>query len=356
MWSIADEQIEKWNILNNTETANELHNSNVLITGATGLIGQAIVKTLVYANRNMGFGINIIALVRNLEKADKLFGDCLDELTVLNADINNVTSKDLGVIKNIDYVIHGASITSSKAFIEQPVETILTGIQGTDNILQLARETNVKSMVYLSSMEVYGTHKERRNVSENDIGYLNPLVVRNSYPESKRLIECLCCSYASEYNIPVKIVRLAQTFGPGVEYDDGRVFMDFARCAIEDKDIILHTAGLSERMYLYVYDAVEAIFFALLKGETGHSYNAANKHTYCSILEMAELVKKIANESIDVRVLVDNTVGMKYLPTHYLYLDTSEIERLGWKPRVGLEEMYKRLISSFEDRDNDTKK
>lgn len=354
MWSIEDEQIKKWDVFNNDIMINDLKNSSILITGATGLVGQAIVKTLLYANHSMGLGINVIIIVRNLEKANKIFGDFGNELTIINADINNINIKDFKNVKKVDYIIHGASITSSKAFIDQPVETILTGIQGTNHVLQLARDLNVKSMVYLSSMEVYGTHENNLSIKEEDIGYLNPLIVRNSYPESKRLIENLCCSYVSEYGVAVKIIRLAQTFGPGVEYDDGRVFMDFARCAIENRDIILHTTGLSERMYLYVFDAVEAIFYVLLNGENGHSYNAANKHTYCSILEMANLVKEISNVSIDVKVMVDDMKGKKYLPTHHLYLDTSAIEHLGWKPRIGLKEMYKRLVLSFEDIQDDT--
>lgn len=352
MWSIEDEQIKKWDVFNNDVMITELKNSSILITGATGLVGKAIVRTLMYANHSMELGINIIILVHNLEKANDVFGEFWNELTIINADVNNIHIEDFMNVKTIDYIVHGASITSSKAFIDQPVETILTGIQGTNNVLQLAREMNVKSMVYLSSMEIYGAHENNLSIKEDDIGYLNPLIVRNSYPESKRLIENLCCSYVSEYGVAVKIIRLAQTFGPGVEYDDERVFMDFARCAIESRNIILHTSGLSERMYLYVFDAVEAIFYVLLNGENGHSYNAANKHTYCSILEMAKLVKSIANKSIDVEISVNDIEGIKYLPTHHLYLDTSAIEQLGWKPRIELKEMYKRLILSFENREN----
>ena len=94
-------------------------------------------------------------------------------------------------------------------------------------------------MVYLSSLEVYGTpEKDADLITENDYGYIEPLSVRSSYSEGKRMVECLCASYAHEYSVPVKIARLSQTFGPGVAYEDGRVFAEFARCALEQRDIV----------------------------------------------------------------------------------------------------------------------
>ena len=78
--------------------------------------------------------------------------------------------------------------------------------------------------------------------------------------------------------MPTRIVRLTQTFGTGVSYNDGRVFAEFARCVIEQRDIILKTKGETKRSYLYTADAVTAILTVLLNGETGAAYNAANSH------------------------------------------------------------------------------
>ena len=189
--------------------------------------------------------------------------------------------------ENVDYIIHGASITASRDFVEKPVETITTAIDGTRNLLELARQKNVKGMVYMSSMEVYGTPYDEQPLTEERMGYLNPLAVRSSYSESKQMVENLCVAYASEYGIPVKIVRLTQTFGPGVAGDDGRVFAEFARCAVMGKDIRLQTEGLTKRMYLYTADAVTALLTVLTKGEDGQAYNAANVNSYFYIREMA---------------------------------------------------------------------
>ena len=93
------------------------------------------------------------------------------------------------------------------------METIDTIVNGTKNVLDLARKKNVSGVVFLSSMEVFGTTTERRPLSENDLGYIDLSSPRSSYPEGKRFAENMCCSYASEYSVPVTAARLVQTFG-----------------------------------------------------------------------------------------------------------------------------------------------
>ena len=104
------------------------------------------------------------------------------------------------------------------------------------------------------------------------------------------MVECLCASYAHEYSVPVKIARLSQTFGPGVAYEDGRVFAEFARCALEQRDIVLHTQGHTVRSYCYTKDALSALLYILISGKAGEAYNVTNMDTAVSIKEMAELV------------------------------------------------------------------
>lgn len=330
----------------NKEIIEKLKETSVLVTGATGLIGQTVIKALLKANEKCNLNIKIYAFIRNREKAIKVFQQSGTEASLMYIQ-GNIVDK-ICITENIDYVIHGASITDSGDFVTKPVETINTGIIGTENVLEFAREKNVKSIVYLSSMEVYGRITEKRKLKEVDMGYLNPLEVRSSYSESKRMIENICISFFSEYGIPVKIIRLAQTFGPGVEYKDNRVFAEFARCVIEKKDIVLHTSGKSERMYLYSYDAADAILTVLVRGVNGFAYNAANQNTYCSIKQMAELVKtKIAKDAINV-VIEDNQEKVaQYSPEHYLYLDTEELVKLGWCAKTDLITAYEKMIGAM---------
>lgn len=326
----------------------ELSGSTVLVTGATGLIGSQIIKAMACANRECGSNIRILALCRSREKFERVFEDFVsdNDIKAVYGDI----SSELQIDEEIHYVIHGASPTSSKYFVEHPVETVMTALEGTKNILELARIKNVKGMVYLSSLEVYGVPNSTQGfVKEEQYGYLDPMNVRSSYSESKRMAECLCVSYAMEYGVPVKVARLSQTFGAGVEYNDGRVFAEFARCAVEKKNIVLHTEGKTLRTYCYTKDAVSALFYILLKGAAGEAYNVANKDTAITICEMAQFVCDIFPES-DITVefdMPDDISSFGYNPEMVIRLDSSKLEKLGWRATVDLKGMFVRMVAGY---------
>lgn len=327
----------------------ELDGCTVLVTGATGLIGSQVVKALACANRENDMKIHIVPMYRSEEKARRVLKNVIDRsyVTALPCDILD----DINYLGDIDYIIHCASATSSRYFVQNPVETIDTAVYGTKNLLDFAAQKKVKGMVYLSSLEVYGVpQKGKEKVTEMDYGYIDPLKVRSSYSEGKRMVECLCAAYCSEYEVPVKIVRLSQTFGPGVEYDDGRVFAEFARNVIEKKNIVLHTQGGTVRSYLYTKDAVSAILQVLMRGRPGEAYNASNAGTVISIRDMAQLVCDTFPEAgINVEFdCPEDVSAFGYNPEMKIALDPSKLEALGWKSTVGLQDMFRRLVSSME--------
>lgn len=320
-----------------------LKNKKIMISGATGLIGKALVKRLADA------GAILYVLTRSEEKAKALWGN-KENITVLAGDITEVPLEDFG----LDYIIHGAASTSSRAFVSEPVDVMKVNFSGTMRMLELAGLNHVDSFVYLSTMEVYGCPGTDEKISEDRETNLNTMSVRSCYPESKRACECLCASYASQYGVPAKVIRLTQTFGPGVNYDDGRVFAEFARCVIEGRDIVLHTKGETKRCYLYTEDAVNAIMTVLLKGETGEAYNAANEDTYCSVYEMAQTaagtdasgrVKVIIQESSEEEIKARG-----FAPTLKMNLDTSKLQSLGWRAETGLEDMFVKLVEDMKSK------
>lgn len=215
---------------------------------------------------------------------------------------------------------------------------------GTNNILNLAKEKNISGLVYLSSMEIYGAPHTDELIDEAHGTTVDTMSVRSCYPEAKRLCEALCASYADEYKVPAKVVRLAQTFGPGIEKNDNRVFAEFLRCAIKKQDIVLQTKGTSKRCYLYTADAVTAILTVLLNGKVGEAYNAANENTYCSIKDMANLVKnEICNGKIQIIFGANNIERIKtFMPKMYMKLSIVKLKNLGWIYSVGLKDMYLR--------------
>lgn len=320
-----------------------LRGKSILVTGATGLIGYNLVNCLLYANKIKSLSLTVLSLVRDKDKASRRFASWKEEdgLIFVQGSVESLPA----IKRPVNYIIHGANQTASWAFAQEPVETILMTVCGVRNLLDLAKEQGVNGMVYLSSMEVYGFPKRGHKVTEDEIGALNPLVPRNSYPISKLQSENLCCAYAAEYGAPVRIVRLTQTFGSGVKYDDARVFAYFGRCACEKRDIELRTKGETERSYLYTADAVTAILTVLLHGADGAAYNAADETTYCSISEMAERVA--ARWGLRVRYEVADSSPDVFLPPLYMNLDTTRIRTLGWRPLcIGAGD---KLIRMFEN-------
>lgn len=325
-----------------------LAGKTIFITGGTGLIGSTVINGLLYANNKYKLNVRIIALVRNLDRAKGLFHN-VNAGTSLSFIVGSVESLP-EVREKVDYIIHGASPTASLYFVQHPVETIQTAVKGTMNILELAKNNQVEGILYLSSMEVYGAPATDDLIPETKGCTLDSMTVRSCYPIAKRLCENLCVSYASEYGVQVEVIRLAQTFGPGVSIDDARVFAEFARDAMHGTDIELQTAGTSKRMYLYTADAVIAILTVLLSGKSGEAYNAANPATYCSIVEMAQLVAhEIAHDAIRVHVpTIKLEADSKFPPPHHLNLDIGKIYELGWRPTIGLRDMYLKMISGMK--------
>lgn len=325
----------------------KLRNSSILVTGATGLIGSALVKALVYYAVTRGISLTVFAQVRNAEKSKAVFASLMTYvgsiLHFVHADIN----EPLDICGNVDYIVHAASITSSQDFIHKPVDTIFTTINGTKNVLELARLKSSKSVVYVSSMEVYG-RLPIENVNEQESGYINPLSVRNSYPQSKRMAENMCVAYHEQYGVNVKTVRPTLTFGPGVSIHDQRVITQFARSVLQGKDIILHTKGTMKRDYLYSADAVIGILTVLLLGKNAQAYNLSNPKTYISIYEMAQLCAE-SNPNICVRCEIDEDAARKYAADVKIALDNTAINKLNPFPRYDIRESFQRMLETMKD-------
>ncbi len=311
--------------------------SAYLITGATGYIGNMLVKRIM----KNGCKPQVTALVRNVKKACQMLPP---EVEIIQSDLcDKQTIVGSGAV--YDYVIHCASVTGSAEMISHPVEVTESIVNATQNVLELAKRCRVKSMVYLSSMEVYGNIdcKDGHRVTEEEAsrGAVQMLSCRSCYPLGKRMAENICYSYFKEYGIPVKIARLAQTFGEGILPSDKRVFAQIVEAVRENRDIVLHTKGQSMGNYCGINDAVRGILTILEKGVSGEAYNVVNEKNTMTIRQMAELVaEKTAGGRIRVVCDIPRENVYGYAADTGICLSGEKLCRLGWKPVESLEKMY----------------
>lgn len=340
--------VEDFNQIKNSSIDwNRFENKTILITGANGFLPAYMVETLLLLNNDIlkYSPCKVIALVRNEKHTKERFSNYLSDenLKIIVQDVAN----EINLIEKIDYIVHAASPASPKYYNIDPVGVIMPNILGTKNTLELARKNNIEGYLYFSSGEVYGQLNDGEVVNEDKYGYLDPTSVRACYGESKRMGENLCVSYGHQYNIPIKIVRPFHTYGPGMKLDDGRVFADFVKNIVNNEDIEMKSDGSAIRAFCYLSDATVAFFKILLDGEKNNAYNMANAKAIISIKDLATILVNMFPEKKLKAVFSEQSKDYLQSPVKGNSVDTSKLEKLGWKPSVSIEEGFKKTIRSY---------
>ena len=261
-----------------------LKGKSFLITGATGLIGVCLIDALMNYNRQ-GADIQIYAIGRNWEKAKFRLGEYeLDEhFHFIEQDVRQPLPENI----QVDVVIPLASNTHPLAYSQYPIETIEINIKGAEHAVNKALACGA-TVLYPSSVEVYGNARGEDVFTEDYTGKLNLENARACYPESKRLSEALCLSYMAEHGVDVKIARLSRVFGPTMLSSDTKASSQFIMKALAGEDIVLKSKGEQFFSYTYVADAVKSMLYILLHGESGKAYNISNKDCNVKLKEFAE--------------------------------------------------------------------
>lgn len=327
----------------------DLEGKSILITGANGLIASCIIEVILYLNENkFKEKSSIYALARNKDKAVDKFARHLnnEKLKLIFQDVND----NLEINGNIDYIIHAASQASPKHYGKDPVGTLLPNVIGTYNLLQLAREKAVKCFLFISSGEIYGeVDRSLIPIKENTCGCVNVADVRSCYAESKRMGEVMCISWFYQFNVPIKIARLFHTYGPGMNFSDGRVFADFVSDIVNKKDIVMKSDGQAVRSFCYLADAISGIFTIIFKGVSGESYNIGNDKEVIRIIDLADRLAKLFPE-FGLRVIEKETPNeMEYMKSKVTesYPDISKLRALGFEPKYSIDKGFRRTIESY---------
>lgn len=296
-----------------------LKGRSILITGAAGLIGSAVVDLLAETETT------IYAAGRNRERMRRRF-DGYSNVRYVLYDAASMQTPDL---PSVDYIIHGASNADPKAIMEHPVSTMLANIIGTSHLLEYAKNSAVKRSLLISSSEIYGKKECTDAFLEKEYGFVDLLNARSCYPMGKRAAETLCASYAAEFGIDYVIARPGHIYGPTARADDSRISSDFTYCAARGEALVLKSGGMQRRSYCYCVDCASAILYILLYGDSGEAYNISNKSSIITIREMSEILAQAAG----VLLLAGEPSPLEkqaFNPMMNSSLNSEKLESLGW--------------------------
>ncbi|MCQ2203692.1 MAG: NAD-dependent epimerase/dehydratase family protein [Bacteroidales bacterium] len=304
----------------------KLSGCNILIAGATGLIGSCLVEVLL--NRSSADYV-VYASGRNEDRAHSLFADYWDNprFRFIKADV----TEPLDSVIDFHYIIHAASNASPNFFAAKPVEVIKSNIDGVVNLMEYGMSHSLKRLLYVSSGEVYG-EGDGRVFTEDYSGYVDCTLPRSCYPSSKRAAETLCVSYGVEYGIETVIARPSHTYGPRFTESDNRVYAQFIRNVLRGEDIVMKSTGEQFRSWCYVVDCASALLYVLLKGENGQAYNIADETSNITIKQLAEMVAAIGGKKVVLDV-PSNLEKAGYNKVTKSVFSIQKLNALGWYVR-----------------------
>ena len=323
----------------------QLKNSSIYITGATGMIASYLVMFLIYLNEVHDCHIEIYAGIRNVDKARWRFGNYMDKdyFHLIQGDVNG--SVTIG--EPVHYIIHAASLASPQYYGKMPVETMLPNVIGTYELLKYAAGHPVKGFLFFSSGSVYGNVGETDSIREVTVGNMDWLAPGNVYGESKRCAEALCHAYFREFGLPVKIARIHHTYGPTMDVrNDKRVFSEFSNNILNGQNIVLKSDGEDQRAFCYLQDTVFALCKILLEGTDGECYNIGNPDAYISVRELAETLAGIFPEkNLKVEYRKREDAGYCASPVKRVSpVNVDKLKSLGWKAEISVEEGFARSL------------
>ncbi len=204
-------------------------------------------------------------------------------------------SYPLPVREDLHFIMHAAGVASPVYYMKYPLETIESAVQGSKNLLELARRNpKLEGFLFFSSSEIYGDPDPSAvPTPETYHGYVSSVGPRACYDESKRLGETISTVYQQRYGVPVSIVRPFNVFGPGMKHNDRRVVPMFTYEALNGRALPVHGDGQQTRTFCYITDAITGFLKTLLKGKPGEAYNIGNANNEISMRDLARLFAEL---------------------------------------------------------------
>ena len=278
------------------EFYSEIEGKTILIAGGRGFLGTYFTNVLSKINETLSIPMKIIVLDSLITSKDKENSND-PNIEFLEQDI----SKIFEIKDDVHYIIHAASIASPPTYRKFPIKTVDVNYQGTRNLLEIAKNKKIKSMLLLSSSEIYGD-PDIIPTPESYFGKVSCIGPRACYDESKRLAETISILYYQQHNIPIKIARPFNVYGPYLNLNDGRIIPDFMNNAINKSEIIIHSDGSPTRSFCYASDAISAFFKLLFSKHDGIICNVGNDEEV-SVRDVGNVIEKIMEVPISLKMI-----------------------------------------------------
>ena len=305
-----------------------------VVTGGAGFLGSHL------CDRLLAEGMEVVCidnlLTGSLANVEHLFG--VDGFTFEKYDVTNY----IHVPGEVDFVLHFASPASPIDYLELPIETLKVGSLGTHKALGLAKAKGARFLL-ASTSEVYGDPLMHPQ-PESYWGNVNPVGPRGVYDEAKRFSEAMTMAYQRFHGVSTRIVRIFNTFGPRMRPRDGRVVPAFISQVLAGEPLTVFGDGSQTRSFCYVDDEIEGIVRVLFS-EIGDPVNIGNP-AEMTVLQFAETIRRLVGNHVPIE--------FRSLPVDDPKVRQPDITlartRLGWEPRVPLEEGLRRTIGYFRER------
>lgn len=312
----------------------------ILITGGCGFLGSNMVKKIleetkndIYVVDNLSTG-NIKNIEKFIEKGVKFY-----KMDICDREIIDLINEN-----NIDHIYNFACPASPKYYLKHPIETWCSSVIGVKNLLDSIVNTN-KKLFHSSTSEVYGDAQITEQ-NEEYWGNVNPIGVRACYDEGKRAAEALIYDYIRTYNVDARVVRIFNTYGPGMCEEDGRIISNFVTQALNNENITIHSDGEQTRSFCYVDDTLDAIY-KLMQSKEFYNFpiNVGNPDER-SVKEVAVYIKNLLKSSSEIIYCEKMSDDPKKRKPDI----TKAKELLMWNPKTSFEEGLIKTIDYFKNK------
>lgn len=331
----------------------------LLIIGGAGFLGYYLIQSVLHWNKAAESPIALTVYDNYMRGLPGWLAALQEDphLTLRRHDITEPLPEDMG---HFDYIIHAASIASPTYYRKHPIETMDANVNGLRSLLDYSRAQvgagkPISGFLFYSTSEIYGDPTpENIPTPETYRGNVSCTGPRACYDESKRYGETLCVNFAQVHNLPVKIARPFNNYGPGLKITDRRALPDFAQDVLAGRDLVMLSDGAPTRTFCYIADAIVGYYKILTHGRPGEAYNIGIEKPEISIATLAEKVTAIARElfgyegkvirlqSEDQDYLVDN-------PNRRCPSIAKARAELGYNPSIGIDEGLTRSLLWYRE-------